>query len=1011
MGLLDRLTDRVEGFLDDVFIPDDLRRTLQRASQLIERGNYEQALDLLERAETTHADHHRTYHLLGLCHFFRQEWDAAQSALEQAIDLREEPATYLYAGLAAEQRGEAAEAKLHFQKALNQVENPPFEFDLYFGLGRALLAMGRTEKALHELKKARELSPDDLEVTVALARAMFENGDVDAADDLLDDVELEDLDADGRLLQARIAEERGAADRAARLFEGVLDARPDHVDAMLGAARTHLASGAPAQAQQYLLQVVDRTATPARRIEARTLLGRAARKAGEAERALEEYRLALEEADATDTRGEFVDQARLGAGRLLLDRGALDEATEQLERLVGDAAGTVGAEARLALARCRLEADNHSEARRLVDELDQFDGDIDFRARVRHVTGLASLAAGDAAEALVAFQDALHLARKPGLRETVETDRDRALRELQPDWDLPATLDDPIAVEQLLDQTAEFIQGTPHLDPFAPTVRALDETMAAPLSVAIVGEFNVGKSTLVNALVDEEVVPMGVLPTTAHTCFIRYGPRKTARVVYREEALAEVETDKQTVEVNYEEARRRMEEQTDQIEHLEFLYPHPQLRSIHFWDTPGFNALEEGHDEVAARALEEAEAILWVFDAKQTLTQTELERLETIAESNERLIVLLNKADELNDEELDELTTYLDAKLSPIVAGSFAISARDALERAVDDRAADAEAPFDDFREFLDRRFVQRAGRIKTLEARRRLADLVDEIGETVDDLLAGYDRMDETLGELSAWIAAQAGDEASRRRGLRRTESDAGPERDQTDAGQTFADVPTPSERAEREARTVDDQFDFALTAVAREIREDLRPRGTFFATKVLDETDRAFALDLFKQRLDDILDRSRRRVVEETGRIEEELTARLGEVLDQLSVPNARTLNRRLEGLYDELRTLRLVLAERVYGQLRARIHGRVDAAGPGLLEEVEFTDAEADPPLKETLATLLPDAEAHVDDRLTDWYREFFLAAERFSDRVRRDLQLLRLEAEYRYDTTALRDLLSS
>ncbi|MFB6374584.1 MAG: tetratricopeptide repeat protein [Bradymonadaceae bacterium] len=987
MTLLDRLTDRVEGFLDDVFIPDDLRRMLERASRLIERSNYEQALDLLERAETVHADHHRTYHLLGLCHFFRQEFDEAQSNLERAIELREEPATYLYAGLAAEQRGEAAEAKLHFQKALASVENPPFEFDLYFGLGRALLAMGRTVKALHELRKARELSPDDPEVTVALARAMFENGKIDDADELLAEVGNDRLETDGIALQARIAEQRGADERAARLFERVLEDRPEDVEAMLGAARTHLASGAPARAQQYLLQVVDRTDTPARRIEARTLLGRGARKAGDPDRALDQYRLALEEADTTDTRGEFVDEARLGAGRLLLEAGELAEATVQLDRLVAEASGPIADQARLGLARCRLTAGNPSEARRLLDELDLVGGDAHFRARIRHVAGLASLETGDAAEALVAFQDALHLADKPGLRERVEHDRDRALETLQPDWDLPSSLDDPIAVEQLLDQTADFIQRSPHLEEFAPAVHQLKETMTSPLSVAVVGEFNVGKSTLVNALVEEKVVPMGVLPTTAHTCFIRYGPRKTARVVYREGAREEGQP--REVEVNYEEARRRMKEETDQIEHLEFLYPHPQLRSIHFWDTPGFNALEEGHDAIAQQALEEAEAILWVFDAKQTLTQTELERLESIAESDERLVVLLNKADELDDAQVDELRTYLDDKLAGLAAGNFAVSARDALERALRDDEPDGEAPFDAFRSFLDRHITQRAGRIKTLEVRRRLADLVDEIRASVDQLLDGYDRMAETLDEMADWIAAETAEETDR----------DGSER------------PTPSERAEREARSVADQFDFALTAVTREIREDLRPRGTFFATKVLDEADRSFALSLFKQRLDDILDRSRRRVVEETGRLEEELTARVGEVLEQLSVLNTRTLNRRLEGLYDELRTQRLVLAERVYGQLRARIHGRVDAAGPGLLEEVKFDDSEQGTSLKQQLGTLLPDAETHVDDRLTDWYREFFLAAERFSDRVQRDLQLLRLEAEYRYDTTALRDLLSS
>lgn len=1053
MALLDRLTERVEGFLDDAFIPEDLRHQLERASRLIEQDDHDQALAILRRAETVHPPHHRTYHLLGLAHFGREDWYEARSSFERAADMREEPATYLYAGLAAEQLGDMAEAKLHFQKALGLSEHPPFEFDLHFGLGRVLAEVGRTDKAIHELRKARELEPDEAQTTLVLSRALFHRGDVDEADELLEAVGDAELGLESLMLKARIAEQRGHPDRAARLFEQTLEEAPDHVDAMLGAARTHLASGAPAPAQQYLLKVVDREDDAAHIVEAQTLLGEAADKAGDADRALRAYRRAVDRAREADLGDGVVDRARLGAGRLLFERDRVDEATLHFERVAAESSGRISDEARLELARGRLAGGKPSEARRLLDELsapgtddrqpvgsvgirpgpgnrrgprefapgelgdtappeDDTESasrttygdepetldrpepaapatrDADFGARVRHVTGLTALEAGDPAEALVAFQDALHLADKPSLRETVEADRECALRDLTPDWQLPDRADTPVALEQVLDQTREFLQNAPHLEQFASSVHDLQQTMAEPLSVAIVGEFNVGKSTLVNALVEEEVVPMGILPTTAHTCYIRYGPRKTARVVYKDQHAG---AEERTVEVDYAEARRRMDEETDQIAHLEFLYPHPQLRSIHFWDTPGFNATEQGHDEIASRALHEAEAILWVFDAKQTLTRSELDRLEEIEDAGERVIALVNKADELDDHQLAELREYLDTRLAPLTAGNFAVSARDALRRATADRESgadgdddgnDAAAPptaFTEFRQFLDRRFVQRAGRIKTLEVRRRLATLTAEIDDHVDELLEGFDEMTARLDDLSDWLE-DLDDECS-------------------------------EQSVRREADTVDDQFDFALTAVAREIREALRPRGTIFSAKVLDEADRTFALELFKSRLDDVLEHSRQRVIDETRQIEEQVTARLEDVLEALSVQNARTINRRLDGLYDELRMMRLLLAERVYGQLRAHTHGRIDAGGPTLLEEVEADDSEDLEPWKCQLRSLLPDGRAHVDARLTDWYSEFFLAARRFSDRVRRDLQLLRLEAEYRYDTTDLRSLLET
>ena len=984
MGFIERLTDRVEGFLDDVFIPDDLRRQLERGSRLIERGKHDQALDLLRRAASQYSDHHRTYHLIGLCQFFRGDYAASLEALQRALELREEPASLLYAGLAAEQLDSPAEAKHYFQTALGAAESPPFEFDLYFGLGRVLLQMERAEKAVHELRKARRLAADDQEVAVALGRALLESGQIDEARALLEEIPAGSLGGDGLLLGARLAEKSGEPGRAAALFEQLLEDEPGDVAAMLGAARTHLHSGAPAKSQQYLLQVLERAEADRQRLQAHNLLGRAKQKAGEWEQALEQYRSALALAGEFDAPDEAVTRAHLGAGRALMKLEEVDEAAGHFEEIVAAPQPSLRVEGRLQLARCRLEQGNPSEARRLVEDLDRREIPDSVRAQVRRVSGLASLSSGDPAAAIVAFQDALHLTDKTSLSRQLEEDRREALEQLKPDWSLPGEVDGALQVEQTLEETLDFVRSAPHLEAYLDPLQRLAESMSTPLSVGILGEFNAGKSTLVNALIGEEVVPMGILPTTAHTCFIRYGPRKTARVVYREQAERDPQEER-TVEVNFQEARRRMDQETDQIAHLEFLYPHPQLRSITFRDTPGFNALDDEHDEIASETLEEAEAILWVFDAKQTLSRTELDRLQQIEDSAERLIVLVNKIDEVDDEQYDAIESRLEETIGASVAGIFGISALGALEAATGapgEESAEktaAEGGFEQFREFLDSRFIQRAGRIKTLEARRRLGALVGEMAAEVEALLGEYDDLMGIVDELSQW--------------LEQLQSER------------------PAERAEREARSVDDQFDFAVTAVTREIREDLRPQGSIFSQAlVLDDEDRAFALGALEKRLDDVLGRSRERVENEVGQLEEALTARLSDVLHALSVPNARSLNRRLEGLYDEIRVMRLLLAERVYGQIRERIHGRIEAAGPDRLERLEAQAPEEAEQWQEVLGGLLPEAARHVEQRLNDWYVEFFLAAMRFSDRVHHDLQLLRLEAEYRYDTTELRDLLT-
>ena len=228
-----------------------------------------------------------------------------------------------------------------------------------------------------------------------------------------------------------------------------------------------------------------------------------------------------------------------------------------------------------------------------------------------------------------------------------------------------------------------------------------------PLSVAIVGEFNAGKSTLINALIGEEIVPMGILPTTAHTGILRYGPRQVARVVWR--------GDEDAVEVDFAEAKRLMKDNASEIDHLQYWIPHPELRAVHYWDTPGFNALEERHEEVARRALEEAEAILWVLDANQVLSQTEFELIEGIPSGSERLIVVINKIDRLGEPEeraeaVEQLMEYVLEHAGEHIAGCYPISALQAL------REEETSHGFEAFTHHLNAKIIARAGRIKTIE-------------------------------------------------------------------------------------------------------------------------------------------------------------------------------------------------------------------------------------------------------------------------------------------------------
>lgn len=144
--------------------------------------------------------------------------------------------------------------------------------------------------------------------------------------------------------------------------------------------------------------------------------------------------------------------------------------------------------------------------------------------------------------------------------------------------------------------------------------------------LVVAGEFNAGKSSLVNALLGEKVMPEGVTPTTDRVTLITYGDEAG--------------------------------ESSEGPSVVRRTYPNPLLHAVAFVDTPGTNAIVAKHQELSERFVPRADLVVFVTSADRPFTQSERTFLELIASWGRKVILVVNKFDILTEE--DERQKVLD---------------------------------------------------------------------------------------------------------------------------------------------------------------------------------------------------------------------------------------------------------------------------------------------------------------------------------------------------------------
>lgn len=277
-------------------------------------------------------------------------------------------------------------------------------------------------------------------------------------------------------------------------------------------------------------------------------------------------------------------------------------------------------------------------------------------------------------------------------------------------------------------------------------------------SVGIMGEFKRGKSTVINALLGQAVVPADILPCSATLNYIRWNPEKNAEIHFKDGSTQTVAVEELTNYVT--KITAESEEMAATVDYAVVHYPCMFCQNgVQIVDTPGLND-DERMTEISERVIPTLDAIIMVISVDSPFSQSEAEfvRNKVMTSDLGRIIFVVNKIDHIDEDDVDRVLDAIRKKIEISVLEKTAavygkdseeykttrsrlgeirllpISARNALKgRVKNDRRKYEESGYPKFEAMLSKLLTEERGMLELVHPANKIKSTAKETIRTID--------------------------------------------------------------------------------------------------------------------------------------------------------------------------------------------------------------------------------------------------------------------------------------
>ena len=211
--------------------------------------------------------------------------------------------------------------------------------------------------------------------------------------------------------------------------------------------------------------------------------------------------------------------------------------------------------------------------------------------------------------------------------------------------------------------------------------RLIDKLRENRFNLVVLGAFKRGKSTLINALLGEAVLPTAIVPLTSVVTILGYGEQLDIRVHFHNGETRQISKSEL---VDYITEKGNPQNRKG-VREVDITYPSEYLRDgVRIIDTPGVGSVYSHNTEVAYNYLPQVDAAIFVVTVDPPLSAAEQEFLKDIREYVHKLFFVLNKIDYVEAAEQQEALEFtaheLQNSLATEYVNIFPISAKLAMD-------------------------------------------------------------------------------------------------------------------------------------------------------------------------------------------------------------------------------------------------------------------------------------------------------------------------------------------